>query len=334
MMNTLKESEQELVTTYTLVYNHGPYLRQCLDGLVMQKTNFRFKCFVHDDASTDDSAAIIKEYVEKYPDMFDAVLETENQYSKHDGSLARIVAQHLKGKYVAMCEGDDYWTDPLKLQKQVSFLESHPDYSAACSRTKQYSQSKGTFLQQDVFCAEHDEDVPTEDIIRKGGLYLASCSLVYKREVRSNNYPEYCKKCHVGDYPLQIMCAMKGKVRYFNDAMGVYRVDNSHSWVGQTRYMGMTDRKINGILSELTMLKGFMVDYPVYKKAFLDRIGEYLFVMIRNTEKADKQKFYQAVQPFVTLLDWRWKLLINAFLSDHRIFQSATYRLNSKRINY
>lgn len=121
-------SDNVIVTIRCLVYNHEPYIRQCLEGFVMQKTNFTFEAIVHDDASTDGSAAIIKEYAEKYPDIIKPIYETENQYSKHDGSLRRIMDSHTRGKYIAYCEGDDYWTDPLKLQKQVDFLEGHPEY--------------------------------------------------------------------------------------------------------------------------------------------------------------------------------------------------------------
>jgi len=125
--------EELIVSIRCIVYNQAPYLRQCLDGFVMQKTNFRFEAIVHDDASTDDSASIIEEYAEKYPEIIKPILETENQYSKHDGSLRRIVDSACKGKYIALCEGDDYWTDPLKLQKQVDFLESHPEYGMCCT---------------------------------------------------------------------------------------------------------------------------------------------------------------------------------------------------------
>ena len=106
-----------LVSIQCLVYNHEPYLRQCLDGFVMQKTNFRFEAIVHDDASTDGSAAIIREYSEKYPDIIKPIYEAENQYSKHGGfsALFDILNSACKGKYIAMCEGDDYWIDPMKL---------------------------------------------------------------------------------------------------------------------------------------------------------------------------------------------------------------------------
>lgn len=112
-----------LVSIQCLVYNHEPYLRQCLDGFVMQKTNFKFEAIVHDDCSTDNSASIIREYAEKYPEIIKPIYESENQYSKHNGDLDRIMNSACKGKYIAFCEGDDFWTDPMKLQKQVTAIE-------------------------------------------------------------------------------------------------------------------------------------------------------------------------------------------------------------------
>lgn len=123
-----KSSMPLMVTIRCITYNHEPYIRQCLNGFVMQKTNFRFEAIVHDDASTDGTADIIREYAEKYPDIIKPIYETENQYSKHDGSLRRIMDAHMRGKYIALCEGDDYWIDPLKLQKQVDFLEANPEF--------------------------------------------------------------------------------------------------------------------------------------------------------------------------------------------------------------
>ncbi len=95
----MEDDNQLMVSIKCLVYNHAPYLRQCLDGFVMQKTNFKFEAIVHDDCSTDGSQEIIKEYAAKYPDIIKPIYETENQYSKHDGSLRRIIDAHLNGKY-------------------------------------------------------------------------------------------------------------------------------------------------------------------------------------------------------------------------------------------
>lgn len=128
-MTTQYISNEIMVTIRCATYNHEPYIRQCLEGFVMQKTNFRFEAVVHDDASTDKTADIIREFAEKYPEIIKPIYQTENQYSKHDGSLTRIMNAHTKGKYIAFCEGDDYWIDPLKLQKQVDYLEANEDYS-------------------------------------------------------------------------------------------------------------------------------------------------------------------------------------------------------------
>ncbi|MDD3037979.1 glycosyltransferase [Bacteroides sp.] len=124
--------DNPLVTIRCLAYNHELYIRECLEGFIMQKTHFRFEAIVHDDASTDGTAAVIREYAEKYPNIIKPIFETENQYSKHDGSLRKIMDAHTHGKYVALCEGDDYWIDPYKLQKQVELLEDNADCSLCC----------------------------------------------------------------------------------------------------------------------------------------------------------------------------------------------------------
>lgn len=141
-----------MVTIRCIAYNHEQYIRQCLEGFIMQKTNFRFEAIVHDDASTDKTADIIREYAEKYPNIIKPIFETENQYSKHDGSLRRIMDAHTHGKYVALCEGDDYWIDPLKLQKQVDYLEDHPDVVYSCHRYKiLIDKSKEICLASNIF---------------------------------------------------------------------------------------------------------------------------------------------------------------------------------------
>ena len=115
------------VSVICLAYNHEKYIRKCLDGFVMQKTNFKFEALVHDDASTDKTAEIIREYEEKYPDIIKPVYQTENQHSKKISIFTTFLAPNARGEYLAWCEGDDCWTDPGKLQKQVDFLDAHPD---------------------------------------------------------------------------------------------------------------------------------------------------------------------------------------------------------------
>ena len=121
-----------------ITYNHVNYIRQCLDGFLIQKCDFEYEILIHDDASEDGTADIIKEYEMKYPNRIKAIYQKENQYSK--GTPIPFVYQfpRAKGKYIAMCEGDDYWTDPYKLQNQVDFLEANPEYSLCCHRYRFY----------------------------------------------------------------------------------------------------------------------------------------------------------------------------------------------------
>lgn len=130
--------KQPIVVVECVVYNHEKFLRECLDSLVGQKTNFPFVVVVHDDKSTDSSAQIILEYKEKYPDIVVPALETENQWSKKDGSLQRRMyeaVQTFHPKYVAICEGDDYWTDMDKLQKQYDILEQDESLMAVATES-------------------------------------------------------------------------------------------------------------------------------------------------------------------------------------------------------
>lgn len=224
----MKEKEMQepvMVSIRCTVYNHEPYIRQCLEGFVMQKTNFRFEAIVHDDASTDGSALIIREFAEKYPDIIKPIYETENQYSKHDGSLTRIMNAQMRGKYVALCEGDDYWIDPNKLQMQVDWLESHPDFSMCW--TDAYLQ-EGTTRNKAYNRYPTDATIPIKDIIMNGGMWIPTASILLRKEVyqsipRDSNF-------HVGDYPLQIWSAYSGLVRYLAKQTCVYRVNSVGSW--------------------------------------------------------------------------------------------------------
>lgn len=112
-----------------MTYNHAPFIRQCLDGFLMQKTSFSIEILLHDDASTDGTSEIVREYAAKYPEVLFPIYEVENQYSKHHQNIDLYNYSRARGKYIAYCEGDDYWTDSLKLQKQVDFMEAHLDYS-------------------------------------------------------------------------------------------------------------------------------------------------------------------------------------------------------------
>lgn len=211
-----------IVSIQCTAYNHEPYIRQCLNGFVMQQTSFRFEAIVHDDASTDGTAEIIREYAERYPDIIKPIYETENQFSKHDGSLRRIMNGACRGKYQAFCEGDDFWTDPLKLQKQVDFLESHPDYSM-CFHNAISHWDKGE-REDAPFSDIQDRPYSGREIFEKWIVPTASVTL--RREVlQSDIYIKafHNKKFCYGDIILFLSCAACGKVYGMSDVMSVYR---------------------------------------------------------------------------------------------------------------
>ena len=241
----MKKEESILVAIHCLVYNHEPYLRQCLDGFVMQKTNFRFVAIVHDDVSTDGSAAIIREYEEKYPDNIKPIYETENQWHKADGSLGRIMSAAIDAtgaKYVAMCEGDDYWTDPNKLQKQVDFLESHPDYSMCCHGADVLNQTSNT-----IGCG--CEKMETREYFPSDAFptwQIPTASIVYRRDVVEKFQLVREGDFFAGDVVLILICMHVGRVWGFADHMSVYRMNKggftSHeptwveNWVRRKHY--------------------------------------------------------------------------------------------------
>ena len=209
------------VTIRCITYNQKDYIRQCLDGFVMQRTNFRFEAIVHDDASTDGTAEIVREYAEKYPDIIKPIFETENQYSKHDGSLGRIMNANTRGKYVAICEGDDYWTDPLKLQKQADFLDANPQ----CSLT--YHACKNVFstpCKVNILCGESvKESYSYIDIL---SFYpFQTATVMYRKEILNSDLYKKAQAigCPAGDQILFLTASRLGTIEGVNEKMSVYR---------------------------------------------------------------------------------------------------------------
>lgn len=308
-----------LVTVRCYAYNHEPYIRQCLEGFVTQKTNFGFEVIVHDDFSRDNTASIIQEYAKKYPNIIKPIFETENQYSKHDGSIGRIMkaAMSPTSKYIAVCEGDDYWIDSLKLQKQVSYLESHPEFTMVCNRTRLYSEKRKKFVGEN-YCYNRDRTVKTKDVIYRSGLFISTCSIMYRKEMQAN-YPDYCNKCVVGDYPLQIMAAMKGDIYYFNEVMSVYRIQNSNSWMEKQKWHSIDENNLKRIDSMINMFKGFSRDFPIYKRYFSNKIAHYLITQspsrFNNSDK-DLEYYLKYYQDDFNHFPLFWKIIIKLRMTN------------------
>ena len=211
------------VTVWCLTYNQKEFIKDALDGFVMQKTSFPFEVIVHDDASTDGTTNIVNEYAKKYPEIIKPMIETENQWQK--GGLKHIISimneKHRRGKYIAFCEGDDYWTDSLKLQRQVDFLEGHSEYSMCFhSAKKQYETNAVAWINCENI---QDKDYDATDIFINWTVPTAS---VLCRKEAMDFYANLKHPERIQNYDIFIIlsCAMVGKLRGMHEQMSVYRI--------------------------------------------------------------------------------------------------------------
>ena len=205
------------VSICCLTYNHEKYIRQCLDGLIMQKTEFDFEILVHDDASSDATQSIINEYVVAYPNLIKPILQIRNQYSQGISPLRQILFPLVKGKYVALCEGDEYWTDPLKLQKQVNAMES--DHSlAGCAHQSLVFYENGT--PSHMFHHVKKQILKTKDLLDVRLFHTAS--FLFKKEVL-DYIKDFNSSLYAGDRFLFLACSLKGNILYMPDVMCCYR---------------------------------------------------------------------------------------------------------------
>lgn len=232
---------EPLVSVCVITYNHGKYIRQCLDGILMQKVNFPYEILIHDDASPDDTADIIREYWEKYPTVIKPILRTENQYSK-GVDVCWFNFDRAKAKYIAQCEGDDYWTDDGKLQMQVDFLEEHGEY-VACVHRVRVIDGEGNQTTRGGFDRKlrkshynlRDCERPSHNNFCDGHL----CSLLHKNIYPSLNedvQKEYYSIKLNGDTKLFYLLLCHGDISRSNKDMATHRciVSGGTSWSART----------------------------------------------------------------------------------------------------
>lgn len=256
----MNHSKIPLVSICCQTYNHVNYIKEALEGFLMQKVNFTYEILLRDDASTDGTAKICKDYANSYPDKIKLLAYDENQWQKGVKPFSDNV-KRAKGKYIALCEGDDYWTDPLKLRKQVDFLGKNPDYGLV------YTYATVFIDRDNVFKANHfgksissmkellmENSISTPTVLFKKQIYLR-----YEKEINPQN-----RNWLMGDYPLWLYFTSASKVKCFPYTSSVYRVlENSavHS---------------SDFMKELQ----FLESYHSIKLFFIKKFG------VRNIEKA------------------------------------------------
>lgn len=207
-----------LVSVAMITYKHQQFIAEAIESIVAQKASFRFQLIIGEDRSPDNTRQICEEYAAKYPDIV-VLLPSDKNYGMI-GNFTRTLAA-CKGKYIALCEGDDYWTDEHKLQRQVDFLEQHPDFSLCFSDigtiNADGSEHPRTF-------PEWTKDVVTiEDVVRRGYVFIPTATLVF-RNILPNPMPEFYHKVISGDIALHLMLLDKGKGKMLPGKTAVYRM--------------------------------------------------------------------------------------------------------------
>lgn len=307
--------DEILVSINCITYNHEKYVVDAIESFLMQKTNFKYEILIHDDASTDRTSNIIRNYTSEYPDIIKSILQKENQYSKGLDVFCLNLRQ-AKGRYIAICEGDDYWTDPYKLQKQVDYMENHPECSMCfhASEIDKVDKGKiGIVQPYNKNCIS-----PTEDIILGDGGFMATNSILYRKEVMDNP-PDFYLNAPVGDYPLQIFSSTQDYAYYINEFMSVHRVEVEGSWSSRLISEKNKEKKIINLYRRLiNMLKEFN-EYSNgrYSNAINKKIlnNEFEILIIEKKIKQLKMPKYKKIYDFLGLKE-KTKIWINCYLPN------------------
>ena len=211
------KNQAPLVSICCAAFNQENFIRDAIEGFLMQETGFPFEIIIHDDASTDNTAKIIKEYERKHPDLFVTIYQTENQYSRGVKPWFKFIFPRVRGKYIALCEGDDYWTDPLKLQKQVEFLEGN----------EEYVMSYGNALMEDLTNEYHKKKYYLNGFESKSiskekvyGLGVPTCTMVYRAGIQ---IPNEFSNVVSDDQFLRLFLSIEGLFYYHGEVFGVHR---------------------------------------------------------------------------------------------------------------
>jgi len=277
--------ENPLVTIACITYNHSKYIEQALDAFLSQEVNFKYEIIIHDDASTDNTQKILKRYKNKYPEKIQLVLQSENQYQR---GVTKIFYYGIftlaKGKYIATCEGDDFWTDKNKLQKQIDFLETNPDYNFSLGQViikNEITQSE--ILQKEKFKIAAKEYYTVKDYLKYS--FSQTSTFVFRSGYIQ---PQFCNS-YLGEDNLMVVLGTKEKkIKYHNEVFSTYRIHPS----------GLTQQKFNPrllyldfrkkhesfreILDNKYRLVFFSLRLKIYFKYKFDSTNNYLLKQIYN----------------------------------------------------
>jgi glycosyltransferase involved in cell wall biosynthesis len=245
--------ETPLVSVSLVAYNASAYIKDAIEGCLMQQTSFPFEIIIHDDASQDQTPQIILDYASNFPDKIIPIIQTVNQFSQGHEINAKINIPKARGKYIAFLEADDYWIDPLKLEKQVDFMEKHPEVSMCFTATKHIESSSSNIVAIKRY-RDHDSVCSVEEVILKGGGLLDMGSAVVRRSIYEN-VPDWYHYSQIWDNSVPLLALTYGEIQYLNEITAVYRVNVPGSWT--QKFARDYKKRKNTIREFLALLDGF-----------------------------------------------------------------------------
>ena len=244
-----------LVSINCTTYNHEMYIADAIESFLMQQTNFDYEILIGEDCSTDNTKEIVEALAKKHPDKIRIITSSGNVGARKNSMR---LLENSEGKYIAECEGDDYWTDPYKLQKQMDYMVSHPNCSMsfhASEIIKAPNHATGMIVKP----YNQSRKSTVEDIIIGGGGFFATGSMVYLKKVMENP-PQFYVDAPVGDYPMQMILASQGYAYYIDENMAAYRSGVKGSWTDRmTNSVNVRENVIKVNEGIIQVLEGFNV---------------------------------------------------------------------------
>ena len=299
-------SEKPLVSVCVITYNHASYIRQTLDSILGQETNFPLQVVVADDCSTDTTRKIVQEYNEKHPGIFKLVLQPKNV---GPGRNFVDLFNAATGKYIAYVEGDDYWSNPRKLQIQFDFLESHPEFSVCYHRARlQWEYDSPEKSQIPPETNHDDKPVSTIYDLLSIGWFIRSCSLFF----RNYPLPAGFEKLYIGDFPLHVLLADKGKIGFLDECMAVYRIHQKGR--SETVLLSQEINKQRIIFRHHIEMLDYLNEHTGYKydAEFQKSKGNNIYSHLTSLIKKDRKSFFKELV-YVVRKNNPWFLTVQFF---------------------
>ncbi|QUG42562.1 glycosyltransferase [Psychrobacillus sp. INOP01] len=249
-----------LVSVNCTTYNHENFIAEAIESFVNQITDFKYEILIGEDCSTDNTRKIVDHYANLYPDKIRIITSPTNIGARKNSQ--RLI-QNSKGKYIAECEGDDYWTDPNKLQRQVDYMENHPDCTL-CFHSAEIIQAPSKRTDRFIRPYVTDQVSPMEDIITGGGGFCPTPSLFYPKNLMENP-PHFYETAPIGDYPMQMLLASHGYAYYMDKCMCAYRSGVEGSWTNRMILSSNNREKVTQINSGIINLLNGFNEYSEYR---------------------------------------------------------------------